>query len=497
MPQLVSIKTGSEKLKRPRVVLLLSIVLILAALLLTHYGLPAAAILIALPLVLGFLLWLFFHPRNGIVVYLFAAFLTGALGRYIPGIPFGLSLDTMLFLTLLAFIFTHFYSGISWKAANHPLTWITGAWFFYTILQMFNPESQSTVAWFYAMRGVALYPFFTVLLSFLLFSKKKDLHVFLKIWAVFTLLSALKGIQQVYIGVDPFEQRWLNEGAANTHILFGNLRAFGLYSDAGTYGAAMAQGALVFFAAGLDTKRRKTQVFYFITAALAILGTIISGTRGALVIPAFGGLLYLLLRKNIRLFSVGAFAMLAFFLFLKFTTIGNSFYEINRMRSALNPDDASLQVRLQNQRKLATYLRDKPFGGGVGSAGYWGLRFSPNTLLAQTPTDSWYVRIWAEMGIVGLGLHMAMLIYFLIAGSRIVFVKIHNRELNGIMAGFMGGYFGVMVASYGNQILGQLPIGQTLFISLTLVFISPKIQNEMQQNDRSGKSSYNHDREIQ
>jgi len=451
--------------------------------LISKAGLMAAGAFITLPVLFLFLTWIFKDPRNGIIAYLIASFLIGAAGKYIPGIPFGLSMDGLLTITLIAFVFRNFYTRGAWKTANHPLVWIALGWFIFIFLEFFNPEAESQKAWFYAMRGVALYPLLTFLMVILVFNKAKDLKLFMKIWAVFTILSALKGIQQKYFGPDPFEQQWLAEGASSTHILFGNLRAFGIYSDAGTFGAAMGHALIVFGAAGIDAKTPKSRILFFLAAGLGFLGLIISGTRGALAVPGMGILLYLFLKKNMKLFILGIIALVAVFMFLKFTTIGNSVYEINRMRTALNPQDASLQVRLENQEKLADYLKDKPFGGGIGSIGSFARRFTPHTYLAQIPPDSWYVRIWAETGVVGLSLHLMMLLYFLIAGSKIVFKKIHNREINGIFAGIMGGYFGIMVASYGNQILGQMPIGQTLYIGLTLVFLGPKIQNELKQNN--------------
>jgi hypothetical protein len=99
---------------------------------------------------------------------------------------------------------------------------------------------------------------------------------------------------------------------------------------------------------------------------------------------------------------------------LKFTKIGQSNYQINRMRTGLDPNDPSLQLRLINQAKLRGYLASRPIGGGIGSAGFWGTRFSPGTFLAVTALDSWYVKIWAECGVVGLYVHVGMLLTFMI-----------------------------------------------------------------------------------
>ena len=146
----------------------------------------------------------------------------------------------------------------------------------------------------------------------------------------------------------------------------------------------------------------------------------------------------------------GSVALLFFFIFFKFTTIGNGNSTINRMRTGFDPNDPSLQVRLNNQKKFKTYLATRPFGGGIGSAGMWGERFSPGTLLATTATDSWYVAIWAEQGIVGLYLHLFILFFILIKGGINIW-HLKNDEVRFPVIGLACGYFGIMVASYRNN----------------------------------------------
>ena len=170
---------------------------------------------------------------------------------------------------------------------------------------------------------------------------------------------------------------------------------------------------------------------------------------------------------------------LAVFGLLRFTLIGQSNYQIYRLRTAVRPaQDPSFQVRLANQRLLKTYLANKPFGGGIGSAGNWGRRFTPNTFLAETPTDSWYVRIWAEMGIVGLMVHLIILFYLLIRGSMIVW-KLENIELRETMNALLAGIFGIMVASYGNGLYGQMPTNMVVLISYVMIWLSPQIERSI------------------
>ena len=316
-------------------------------------------------------------------------------------------------------------------------------------------------------------------LIFILFDKRKDLNVFLYIWAFFSILGTLKGIMQMTIGVDLFEQRWLDNGGAVTHILFGKLRVFSFYSDAGQFGASQGHTGVVFGILAMNKKDNlKVRIFYAITALMGLYGMMISGTRGAIAVPVMGAVLYIILRKNIKVMVLGLLAGIAVFVFFKYTSIGNSNYNIRRMRTAFDPNDASLLVRLENQRKLKDYMSTRPFGGGIGSAGNWGQRFSSTTFLANTPTDSWYVSIWAEQGIVGLILHLFILLYIVFKSSYIIMFKIRDDWVRAQMSALAAGLFGIMAASYGNGVLGQIPTGLLIYSTMAYLFLSKKLDQE-------------------
>ena len=74
---------------------------------------------------------------------------------------------------------------------------------------------------------------------------------------------------------------------------------------------------------------------------------------------------------------------------------------IRRMRTAFRPNkDASYLVRKQNQKKLAEYLRNRPFGEGLGLGGVEARRFGSRltTTIPTTPPTSRYGRkraLWA------------------------------------------------------------------------------------------------------
>lgn len=208
-------------------------------------------------------------------------------------------------------------------------------------------------------------------------------------------------------------------------------------------------------------------------------GMMISGTRGAMIVPMVGGVTYLLHRKNVRVIVTGGVLLALVYVFFAYTYLGQSNSQIRRMRTAFRPeDDASYLVRLETRRVLSTYLASRPLGGGIGSAGDWGKRFSPQGFLAQIATDSWYVQIWAEQGIVGLILHLFVLSYILIKGSFLIMFKLQEQELRGIISALACGFTGIMGASYGNGVLGQMPTGILIYLSMAFIFMSTQLERE-------------------
>ncbi|MFA6125843.1 MAG: O-antigen ligase family protein [Bacteroidales bacterium] len=470
--------TGSERLRKPFFLLILVILAVACSLAIAVKGYVIGMLIIIMPVVAFVLIRIFKDPRFGLFLAFGFSFFAIGLSRYVTAIPFGLGIDAILVLVLIALVLGR-GRHLDWKPGWNDFTVVSLIWMGYIVMEIANPEAVSFTAWFYAMRGVAFYQILMILIGFLILKDKKDLKVFLIIWFVISILGALKGIMQIKIGCDPWETAWLDAGGGITHRIQGKLRAFSFYSDAGQFGAAMGHVALVaaIMAIGPGPMRRKWMLWGI--AFITIVGMLLSGTRGAIFVPAAGAMLYLALSKNIRVFIMGLLLLGSVYGFLRYTNIGNTNYQVFRLRTAVKPSqDRSFQVRLENQQKLKVYLAGKPLGGGIGSAGNWGMRFSPNTFLAQTPTDSWYVRIWAEMGVVGLILHLIILFYLLIRSCFIVW-KLKDPLIRQIMAALTSGIFGIMLASYANGLYGQMPTGMIIYLSYVFIFISPSIEKSL------------------
>lgn len=472
--------TGSFKLTDPIFIIGIFIIAAIVSYVVAFEGIRFGIALMFIPIALIYFNRLFNHPSLGLITVIIMSFFAIGLTRYIPGIPLGLSIDGLLVLTYMAVIFKNFYTGLNPKAFRNDLVYLMLIWFIYSIAQIFNPEALSKTAWLYAMRGISLYCLLTIPITFLLFNKHKHLVNFLYIWGAISIFGTFKGFLQLYIGPDFAEQRWLNEVGAITHILFGELRVFSFYSDAGQFGAAQGAAGIVGAICALNVKSFRDKVFFWIMAITGIYGMMVSGTRGAIIVPVIGAMVYLIHRKNIRIIVLGALMLILVYAFFKYTYIGQGVSQIRRMRTAFQPDeDASLQVRLENRKILQVYLKSRPFGGGIGSAGDWGKRFSPTGFLANVATDSWYVQIWAEQGIIGLTLHLLILAYIFVKGSYIIMFKVEDPELRAKMSALTAGFAGIMGASYGNGVLGQIPTGILTYISWAFIFMAPMLDREL------------------
>jgi len=434
----------------------------------------AGIAILILPGPIIYLYHFFANPRIGFYSVLVANYFAIGLSRYIPA-PLGLTVDGLLVLTWLALIFSQFNKKVEWKNANRDFTYFVVIWYAMTFLQLFNPEAVSREAWFYAMRGQGLYIFLTVPLTYLIFNKPKDLDILIKLTAWFTLVAIGKALMQKYIGVDPWEARWLNmPGNRTTHILFGQLRVFSIFSDAGTFGSSMGYFGVLYIVLAIHEIKKNLKYFYFFVGFMSIFALMISGTRSAIAVPLVGFAVYTILSKRIKIIlSVGTILFTLFFL-LKYTTVGQGNYEIRRMRSAFSEDNASMDVRNDNRIIFANYLKSRPFGGGVGSAGNWGMRFSPGTLLAETATDGFYIQIWAEQGIVGLTFYLIMIFYIVFKASFLVFFRLKKPENIHKAMALTSGMYGLIVSSYTASSLGQLPNLIIVFASMVMISLMPE-----------------------
>ena len=93
--------------------------------------------------------------------------------------------------------------------------------------------------------------------------------------------------------------------------------------------------------------------------------------------------------------------------------------------------------------------------------------------------------IWVETGIVGLLLHIGILLYVLGRGAWLVIFRLRNAQLRGLVAALVAGISGVVVMSYGNEVLGQIPTGAIIYMSMAFIFLSPHFDKELEEAEKA------------
>lgn len=436
-------------------------------------GLLVPGLLLAGPLLVFFLVLLFNSPRAGFVAYIVYCFVIMTLGRHVEGSQPGLAIDGLLVLTWLAVLFSR-SQELDWNRTQNDLCLLALIWFGINMVELVNPAGASVMGWLYEMRGTTLYWFLTVPLCCMVFYKAQDLRLFLLLVIGFSVLGTLYGIKQKVLGVDAAEQRWLDEGAAITHVLWGRLRVFSFYSEAAQFGASQAHVGLICLILALGPFAWWKRSLLAAASLLLIYGMLISGTRGALFVLVAGLFLYLLLSKQTKVLVVGCVLAFSALFVLKFTSIGNSNADIVRLRTSLDPQDASFQLRLQNQAKLHDYLATQPLGGGVGSIGIWGKKYNADKYISSIAPDSYFVKIWAEYGIVGFLIWLGMMLYILGKCCGIVW-NIRDPKLRQQLLALTAGFGGILVSSYGNEVMNQMPSAMIVYVSWVFVFLGPSL----------------------
>ena len=356
-------------------------------------------------------------------------------------------------------------------------------------LEIFNDTCNlgfNVSAWYTGFRLFAQQLIFILLVFSIYVSTPQNLIAYLKVWALFSLFSAFWAWKQQYIGFTEAEKIWIETRGRNTHILNAGtlIRYFSTFDNAASYGCHAAAAAAAFIVFGITNKLKKAKIFFLLISIAVIWGMFQSGTRTAIFCLAAGLIVYIFLSKSIKIaipFSI-AFAFFAFI--LVFTNIGNGNQQIRRMRSAFNKDDASANVRDINKDAIRKYIKDAPWGIGLGMGSDNVPANNKYNKLSSIPPDSEYVYIWVHTGPIGVTIFTICLVLILAGGCYTVLFKIKNKTLIGVGAGLCGAFVAINLGGYANQVLYGFPNGVTFFGGMAIVYILPFIEPEWEEYEK-------------
>lgn len=357
-------------------------------------------------------------------------------------------------------------------------------WCIYCTLELLNNTCGLGInigAWYTGARMMA----FQLMYAFIVFSlyiySPKILLQYLYLWGGLALFAVFWVWKQQNIGFTPNEYGWLYNGpGGKTHLLHAGtlIRYWSIYGDAANYGIGIASTAVAFVIFGIAAKIRKLKFFFLIVGGACIWGMFPSGTRTATACLMAGFIAYIFLSKSFKI-AIPFTILFGFFAFiLVFTKIGDGNQQIRRMRSAFNKNDASANVRTINQEVMKKYMKDAPWGIGLGMGMSNVPANNKYNRMATIAPDSEYVFIWLRTGKIGIITFLITTAMMLFGACWIVFFTLKSPSLRGIGAGFCCAFVSQQLGAYGNQVLMQFPNALVIYGGLSIVYVLPWIEKE-------------------
>jgi hypothetical protein len=399
-----------------------------------------------------------------------------------PSIPVPMSLpNEMLQLLLLAIAIIDARQTPHFERAANVMLLALIIWCGFITLEILNDTCGLGInigAWYTGARMLGFQLLYIFLVFTIYISSPEILRKYLIVWACLCLFSALWTMKQQYLGFTHAEAMFM---AGNvTHVIQGGtlFRYFSTFSDASNYGCNAAASAVALFIFGITTKFKIERWFFLIVAILVVKSMFASGTRTAIFCLLAGMAVFIILSKSAKIAVPAGIAGFLIYSFLAFTNIANGNQQIRRMRSAFKKGDASANVRDINQETMKKYMRDAPWGIGLGMYGQQVPANNKYNRMATIPADSEYVFIWLRTGSIGITTFIISMLIMFGGACYIVFFRLKNPSLRGIGGAFCGAFVAIQLGGYGNQVLLQFPNALTFYGGLTIVYILPFIEPE-------------------
>ncbi len=435
-------------------------------------GALVLAVVIGIPAVYSLIV----YPRIGMTIFLtFAYLIMGIIRLGIINYPLGTLMDSMEGLFILN-LFIQQKRNPDWKIFKTPISIVIIIWIIYNLLEVANPSAASRVAWVFTVRTVAL-----VMVMYFVFlyniRTKEFIRFIFKLWLALAFFGAAYAVKQQYIGFFPFEEAYLHSDPNIAQLLFigGVWRKFSIFADPVVFAYSMAVSSLLCIGllTGPLSKGKKRILFFLMCFYLNSM--LYSGTRGAFVLVPAAMILYAIMKfnKKILVLACVAAALLAVLIFIP--TSNGTLY---RFQSAFKPsEDASYKVRKINQKRIQPFILSHPLGGGLGSTGDWGKKFSPGTMLAAFPPDSGYVRVAVEMGWMGLFL-LCLLMFTVLKTGINNYYSIKDPELRSWCFAMVLIVFAFHIANFPQEALVQYPSNVYFYLVLALIGVTKRLDSQ-------------------
>lgn len=452
---------------------------ILAAVLISKLGVMGAGLvaapIVGIPIVYGVVA----HPKFGIIVLILACHVVMWVIRMdVIHFPLGTLMDALEMLLILGFFIKQKQHPDWWFTKKNAISVMVLVWVIYNVAQVGNPTASSRMAWLYTIRSMAAVTLLYYVFCYVI-DDIKYIRLLLKLWIGLSAFAALYAFKQEFIGFTDYELASVSsEIQMSLMFIDGHWRKFSIFSDPVAFSYNMVITTIICLVLIIGKRSITQKVILGVLIVIMLYAMLFSGTRGAYVLlPAamvFFGLLHFN-RKVLILGVVGAF------LFVVFINMPSGNPSIRRFQSAFAPsEDASFNLRKQNQKKIQPYILAHPLGGGLGATGGWGMRFSPGSYLSSFPPDSGYVRTAVELGSIGLLIFCALMFVVLKTGID-NFFTIRDPELKSYALAMLLVIFALGIGNYPQEAFVQFPNNILFYLSIAIIVVLKRLDDNKQK----------------
>ena len=424
---------------------------------------------IAVPPVLA-VVW---KTQIGIYILITAAFFLSVGLRLIPQVPIGMSIDLLILLMVIGKVFRMQFNR-DWSPMKSPMTLIIMIWVCYNISEIANPWAASRAAFFYVIRPAVGY----LMLYFMIWDTMKSIKEINYVFNYVLFLgwiAALWGIYQFMFGYLGWEMAHVIR-TDTVHLVFneGRWRSFGPIGSPAQYGILMATMACLAGNSFLYAKGSVRKWILGILFLFYLMAMVYSGTRSSFVILPIFYFVKVMISKNKWMYASIVAAIIGMVILAKVPT---SNYQIQRIQSIFNAsEDKSYQVRAQNRKMIAPWILKHPIGGGLGSTGVWGQRFSPGTFLANFPPDSGLVRVAVELGWIGLIIFLCVYGFAIVKGSK-GFWEMKGSKNKDKVESIVCVLPALLLVEWGQEVAGVFPMSLLFWVLLAILFTTLRYNN--------------------
>ncbi|MCB0517399.1 MAG: O-antigen ligase family protein [Lewinellaceae bacterium] len=401
----------------------------------------------------------------GINVMLVAGFFLGLAAKY-TNAPIGTALDGLMVLMLVGLL-VRLIKEKDFSFAKSPISIFILAWIYYNLLEVLNPWAGSKLAWVYTVRTVALLLAIYFVAAYALDSKRR-IFTTVKVILGLAFFSALYSLKQEFIGFSNAEITWLHADEERFMLIFqwDRMRVFSLFSDPTTFGILMGYMSVFCLLLASGPFKIWKRIALVISGISMLMGMAYAGSRTPFVMLPMGIVFFMVLTfKRETILACIVFFMLGTVMVLKSTNSA----VIWRIQSAFRGESSdTIEVRMKNQERVQPYIHSHPVGAGLGSTGYWGKRFTPDSWLASFAHDSLYVRLAVETGWIGLILYMSLL-FVAMKTSIYYYFRVKDPTIKTMYLGFTITVFLLALASYPQEAITLLPTSIVFYVMLAMI----------------------------